>query len=374
MSAYSKVSTAACCIAGLLAVGVLYQPEPAHAQFGGIAGMLMGGFHFRMGGGGGGRYGSRHSRSGGERDDSDSSGNSARNDKVLASLGAPPSSVQVAIFKSVIIPNTLGAIGTKELMEVGKVLSKEGDRDWTCMASDIAEAYKKGGDVTQRKIEEALDAAIKSEKLDVFESFVGENWADDNLRTMILNRVVVELRVVQSNVCGQPRSADSLGNKPMDELKTVIQKAAQTTYRQIFEVSEMLAANRGLARFVQRLYQTRGRLPGDPSAQVRQNADETVINESKGALAKFESAIHPDKDGYGYALHYRAERILFDCLSDNVDKMSGKTVGAIRKDIRETSNSECVPWLEREFAANDHPPRAPNVIWSATGPKEVRQQ
>jgi hypothetical protein len=274
----------------------------------------------------------------------------------------------------VIIPNTLGAIGTKELMEVGKVLSKEGDRDWTCMASDIAEAYKKGGDVTQRKIEEALDAAIKSEKLDVFESFVGENWADDNLRTMILNRVVVELRVVQSNVCGQPRSADSLGNKPMDELKTVIQKAAQTTYRQIFEVSEMLAANRGLARFVQRLYQTRGRLPGDPSAQVRQNADETVINESKGALAKFESAIHPDKDGYGYALHYRAERILFDCLSDNVDKMSGKTVGAIRKDIRETSNSECVPWLEREFAANDHPPRAPNVIWSATGPKEVRQQ
>jgi hypothetical protein len=365
MSGYLKVSTASCFVAGLLAVGALCRPEPAHAQFGGIAGMLMhmGGFHFRTGGGGG----SRRSRGGGDKEDSDSSGNSARNDKVLASLGAPPSNVQVAIFKAVIIPPTLGAIGTKEVMEVGKVASKDGDRDWTCMVSELAKSYEKGGDVTARKVEEALDGAIKGEKLDTFESFGGENWTDDNLRAKILNRVTSELHIVHSrkDLCGAAESADNLGNKPMDELKTVIQKAAQTTYRQIFDVSEMLAANRGLARFVQRLYQIHGSLPNDASAQVRQNADEMIVNEAKGALERFEGSVRPDKDGYGYALHYRAERILYDCLSENVIKMSGKTVGAIRKDIRETSKSDCVPWVAKEFASGEHAPKPVSFIWSA---------
>src|ERR1700731_1189400 len=97
-----------CCAAALLALGSFIRPEPAHAQLGGIVGGLSGGgIRFHLGGGGGG--GSRRERasrhdSGDDSspDKSSSSSSSSRNDRVLASLGAPPSSVQTSVLKSVV--------------------------------------------------------------------------------------------------------------------------------------------------------------------------------------------------------------------------------------------------------------------------------
>ena len=86
-----------CCAAALLALGSFIDTQPAKAQFGGIIGAAIsgGGIRFNFGGGGGGSRrakSSRHENGDDTRSDSSSSNNS-RNDRVLASLGAPPSSV-----------------------------------------------------------------------------------------------------------------------------------------------------------------------------------------------------------------------------------------------------------------------------------------
>src|SRR4030088_1967519 len=94
-----------CCAAALLALGSFIRPEPAQAQFGGIiGGMIGGGLRFHLGGGGGGGGGrghrepaSRHESSSEDASsDKSSSSDKSRNDRVLASLGAPPSSVQTS--------------------------------------------------------------------------------------------------------------------------------------------------------------------------------------------------------------------------------------------------------------------------------------
>jgi hypothetical protein len=369
-----------CCGAALLALGSFARPEPAHAQFGGIIGAAIGGGGIRLNFGGGG--GSRRARSprqdtGEEsRSESSSSSRNDRNDRVLASLGAPPSSVQTSVLKSVVSSGLLGVVGsTQDLTKVGRTSSKDDDRDWTGRIQRIVDRFKREqdkrittpGDVTEHAIEQSLDAAFKKAKLDTFESFLGENWSAERLRVRILDRVAADL----------PHLFDgnNRGNAPMQDLDNLIQRAAESIYRRIFEVSELLAANRSSTLFVQRLYQTHGALVDD---QLRELADGMIVKASNAAIAKFEGAMRRDENGF--ALRYRARRIVFDCLSENVERITSSetgiaTVGEIKQKIEQTSLTECGTWLDNQFGTqarglNPQVPMPLRVIWTASGPKD----
>ena len=154
MRNHSYFWTVTCCGAALLAFGSVIRPEPAQAQFGGIPGALLGGglrFHFGGGGGGGGGS-SRHHASKDKSDDdssSSSSANNSRNDRVLASIGAPPSSVQTAVLKSVVSSGLLGVVGsTQDLSKLGQTFSKPG--------STISSARKPVGSIRRCRCRYAL--------------------------------------------------------------------------------------------------------------------------------------------------------------------------------------------------------------------------
>ena len=387
MTEHSSWTLTSCSLA-VLALASFLAPEPAHAQFG-IPGIRLnlGGFGIGIGGGGAARHpkASRHdggddsSQQSGSNSKNDSKGDSksdARNDRVLASLGAPSSSVQTAVLKSVVSSGLLGVVGsTQDLSKVGQTSSKDDDRDWTGRIQRIVDIFKREqdkrittpGDVTEHAIEQSLDQAFKNAKLDTFESFLGENWSSERLRVRILDRVLADL----------PHLFDgnNRGNAPMQELNTLVQRGAESIYRRIFEVSELLAANHSSALFVQRLYQTHGALVDE---QLREVADGMITKASNAAIAKFEGVLR--RDDNGFALRYRAQRIVFDCLSENVERISSSetgiaTVGEIEQKIDATARSECTTWLENQFgtqarAINPQVPMPLRVIWSASGPKD----
>jgi hypothetical protein len=390
MRKQSYVWKITCGAAALLALGSFIRPEPAQAQFGGIIGGLIGGgirFHLGRGGGGGGggghrEHGSRHDSSSDDSSSdkssssSSSSSDKSRNDRVLASLGAPPSSVQTSVLKSVVSSGLLGVVGsTQDLTKVGQTSSKDDDRDWTGRIQRIVDRFKREqdkrittpGDVTEHAIEQSLESAFKKAKLDTFESFLGENWSAERLRVRILDRVAADL----------PHLFDgnNRGNAPMQDLDNLVQRAAESIYRRIFEVSELLAANRSSTLFVQRLYQTHGGLVDD---QLREVADGMIIKASNSAIGKFEGAMR--RDDNGFAMRYRAQRIVFDCLSENVERITSSetgiaTIGEIKQKIENTTQTECASWLERQFGTqarglNAQEPMPLRVIWSASGPKD----
>jgi hypothetical protein len=280
----------------------------------------------------------------------------------------------------------LGVVTAKVQQKVGQTASKDADRDWTTKVVEIAQEFNKAlttekdnrgndrrravagdsGDVTEHAIEESLDAAYKKAKLDTFESFIGENWTSERLRKAILDRVQTDLPGL---FVGNNR-----GNVSMQQLNTLIQRAADSTYRRIFELSELLASNQSSALFVQRLYQTHG---GQIDDQVREIADGMIMKAAGAAIAKFEGPMRRDENGV--ALRYRAERIVYDCLSENVEEISSSsstdiaTASEMTQRIEKTAKDDCESWLENQFGTRDLTPQKPmpmRVIWSARGPKD----
>lgn len=300
------------------------------------------------------------------------------NEVVLASLGAPKSEEQTAVFKSINASGVVSTVGqTKDLGEVGVTVVNDDDRDYTKKIKELIAKVKDAqrrekdttaGDITEHAIEQSLEKAFKTAKLQTFESFLGENWSAERLRVMILSRVLIEIdRLI---VGGNNR-----GNAPMEEVDALIQKSAVAIYRRIFETSELLAANRGSALFVQRLYQTHG---GLVDAHLREVTDGMITKASAAAVAKYEALLRKDENGF--ALRYRAQRIVFDCLSESVEQISSSdkgiaAVGEIERNILTTSGSVCAAWLDHQFGAggDEIKPQKPyplRVVWSPTGPKE----
>ena len=163
----------------LLAVSAFGFPEPAHAQFG-IFIPRIGGFNMY------GR-GCRHCGSGRHsRDDdagNDDSGSRKDRNNRAATLAPPSSKVEnallhvVAVLNADELGNAPGDTGTnKALSPLGKAVSKEGERDWTEAIQKILKKFTENqdrhvttaGDVTEHALEQSLDNAIKSAKLDTF--------------------------------------------------------------------------------------------------------------------------------------------------------------------------------------------------------------
>ena len=348
------------CTALLLSVGSPEGPQPAHAQF------SIGGFGINIGGLMGGRYGgrsrgARSSRSKGSSEDSSSDNSESssrsersteRKDKVLASKGAPSAKDQVAILHMVGASENLGVVGsTKDLEQVGQTRSREDDRDYTGKIKKIIERFQKEqkkdksghpGDVTEAAIEESLAKAFATAKLDTFEKFVGENWSTERLRVAILDLVTVEI--------GRLFDGNNRGNAPMVALDSLIQRSAQSVYRRIFETSELLAANQSATVFMQRLYQAHGTLV---DGQTRESADEIIVRAATAAVAKYEPLLRQDENNV-FALRYRAQRILLDCLSANIDDISSsktamRAVSDIGKRVASASDQTCKDWLDYQF-------------------------
>ena len=375
-----------CCGSVLLATsgGLIVSAHAQLGQFGGIAGALMGHLgapHFNGSRGCGSRCRGNQSRD--DNSNTDNSSRSSDRTRNATTLAAPPSNVENALLRTVaqLNPDEVGASsendGTNKSLSssLGKAALKETERDWTEAVQKIINRFTANqdkrvtspGDVTEHAIEQSLDSAIKNAKLDTFESFLGENWTVDRLRLMVLDRVSDEL---DSLFKGNTR-----GYAPMQEVDNLIQHSAQAIYRRIFELSELLAANRSSALFVQRLYQTHG---AHAKEGLREDVNDMIMQAANAAMSKYEAAFRQNDNGY--ALRYRGKRIVFDCLSDNVDKISSSETdiaekGEIAQRVNGTSTTECATWLQNQFGTDIHAikPQKPvplRVVWSGAGPRD----
>jgi hypothetical protein len=366
---------------GTLALGsfIAADSAPVRAQFGIMNGLLGGGF-----GGGGGYYHHRRHYSGGSHsnksdDDANSSPSDSDSTHALASLAPPSSRDQTAVLKSISPSETLVEVGTSDDAQLtGKTDTSEADRDYTskveALITKIQEAQdsnrsNKEGDVTEHAILEALTDAIIRAKLPKFETFLGEEWSPERLRVMILERV--------TNQIGELFEGTNRGAVSMSDLDRMINKAAVEVYAELFETSELLAANRGSTLFVQRLYQIHGDLVKD---NVREDTEQLLLQASRLGAASLDPLFRRD-DLDGYALHYRAQRIIYDCLSYNVDAITASNSGMastaeIEKRLNDVVKQQCSKWVANQMLTPDGKGLKPQdpvplrVIWSTDGPKD----
>jgi hypothetical protein len=366
-------------LAGALTLtgGLLLDQSPARADpFGGFGG-IIGGF---MGGAPPGYYYKHQRRSYGPPRATSSAApppSPAESSRALAALAPPSTQDQIAMLKSVNPSQSLGAVGSSDDMEtVGKAGDVEANRDYTGKIDDLIRRIEvaqntqrsaKEGDVTEHAILESLDAAIKSANLQRFETFLGENWSAERLRVMILDRA--------NNEIGGLFEGTNHGVVTMNDLDTIIKKSARNVYARLFETSELLAANRGSTLFVQRLYQAHGDLV---SGDVRESAEQLLEQASAAGVAQLEPLLRRDPDAF--ALRYRAERIIYDCLSDNVEAISASDSGMasaaeISKRVLDVGQEQCSKWVGAQLIGPDgklkpQDPMPLRVIWTAEGPKD----
>ncbi|MFO1148277.1 MAG: hypothetical protein U1E62_07865 [Alsobacter sp.] len=299
-----------------------------------------------------------------------------RNSAVLARL-APSTQVQVAVLKGVIASASLGAVGsTDDLNVVGETASGERDRDYTAKIQDLIDRFKrqqsaqksyKEGDITEHAIQQSVTAVYKTANLQRFETFLGENWSAERLRGMIVDRAATDV--------GGLFDGTNKGLVSMADLDSIIQKAGRSVYLRLFETSELLAANRSSALFIQRLYQTHGDLV---SGDLREGAERLLLRASTSGSAQFDGIVR--RDDNAFALRYRIQRIIFDCLSENVEAVTSSDTGVatvveIEQRVFDVTTDRCVLWVSNQIRTDDgklkaQEPMPLRVIWSEAGPKD----
>ena len=297
--------------------------------------------------------------------------------RALASLAPPTTQEAQVILKSVTPSQSLGAVGaSNDLEQIGKDDNAEANRDYTGRIDDLirriqqaqnAQHSTKAGDVTEHAILEALESSIREANLVKFETFLGENWSPERLRVMILDRV--------QNEIGTLFDGTNRGEVTMNDLDLIIKKAAGNVYGRLFETSELLAANRSSTLFVQRLYQTHGDLV---NGEVRESAEQLLSDASASGAAPLEPLLRRDPNAF--ALRYRAQRIIYDCLSDNVEGISSSESGMansaeISKGVLDVTQQQCAKWVSAQLIGGDgkvktQDPMPLRVIWTAEGPKD----
>ena len=153
---------------------------------------------------------------------------------------------------------------------------------------------------------------------------------------MILDRV--------ENEIGGMFDGTNRGAVTMNDLDLMIKKAAKNVYARLFETSELLAANRSSTLFVERLYQTHGDLV---NGEVRESAEQLLADAAASGVAPLEPSLRRDPNAF--ALRYRAQRIIYDCLSDNVEAISSNESGMatpaeISKGVLDVTQQQCAKW------------------------------
>jgi hypothetical protein len=301
----------------------------------------------------------------------------ADSSRALASLAPPTTQQEQAMLKSVTPSQSLGAVGASDdLNQIGRDDNAEAGRDYTSRIDDLIKRIQvaqntqhstKEGDVTEHAILEALESSIREANLTKFETFLGENWSPERLRVMILDRV--------ENEIGSLFDGTNRGAVTMSDLDLMIKKAAKNVYARLFETSELLAANRSSTLFVERLYQTHGDLV---NGEVRESAEQLLADAAASGVAPLEPSLRRDQNSF--ALRYRAQRIIYDCLSDNVEAISSNESGMatpaeISKGVIDVTQQQCGKWVSAQLIGGDgklkpQDPMPLRVIWTAEGPKD----
>src|SRR5271155_3334835 len=275
--------------------------------------------------------------------------------RALASLAPPTTQEEQVILKSVTPGQSLGAVGASDdLDQIGKDYNADANRDYTSWVDDVikriqeaqsAQHSTKEGDVTEHAILEALNTSIHDTKLFRFETFLGENWSPERLRVMILDQVLNEL--------GGLFDGTNRGAVTMSDLNSIISKSTVNVYSRLFETSELLAANRSSTLFLQRLYQTHGDLV---NGDVRESAEQLLADASAAGVAPLDPSLRRDPNAF--ALRYRAERIIYDCLTDNVETMTSSESGMapsgeINQRVLDVTNQQCAKWASAQLIDAD---------------------
>jgi hypothetical protein len=369
-----------------------FDQSPAYANdaflrgfVGGMVGGMVGNMLMQQrfhGGGYGHRPAPARPYSGGAASSHSRPGNGAppspeESSRALASLAPPTTQEEQVILKSVTPGQSLGAVGaTDDLDQIGKDYNADANRDYTSRVDDVikriqeaqsAQHSTKEGDVTEHAILEALNTSIHDAKLFRFETFLGENWSPERLRVMILDQVLNEL--------GGLFDGTNRGAVTMNDLNSIISKSALNVYSRLFETSELLAANRSSTLFLQRLYQTHGDLV---NGDVRESAEQLLTEASAAGVAPLDPSLRRDPNAF--ALRYRAERIIYDCLTDNVEAMTSTESGLapsaeMNKHVLDVTNQQCAKWASAQLIDADgkvkpQEPMPLRVIWSAKGPND----
>ena len=255
---------------------------------------------------------------------------------------------------------------------------QEDDRDYTKKIEDLlAQLASKPddksssskssttSDITEHAVIEALNDAIRNSLLIKFETFRDESWSPERLRVMIVERLNVEL--------GDVLDAKKQQSITMHDLEVAIGKAARNVQARLFETSELLAANRDSTTFLLRLYQAHGDVSGD----VREHTEQLLQRAAADGVAPYEGLIQRDPNSYAY--RYRGERIVYDCLTENIETITSGESGVateaeIEKRINDINHDQCMKWVAAQLVGADgvlkaQEPTPLRVIWSADGPR-----
>ena len=290
---------------------------------------------------------------------------------------APTAAEQQATLRSVTLSHSLRSAGASgDADQIGEDEKAEANRDYTSRVDDLIARIKQAHsaqhstmklDVTEHAILESLETSIREANLVKFETFLDENWSAERLRIMILDRV--------QNEIGTLFEGANRDDTTMNNIDQIIRKAADNVYARLFEMSELLAANRSSALFVQRLYQTHGDFLDD---EVRKSADQSLSDASASGVAPLEPLLQGNPNSF--ALRYRAERIIYDCLSDNVEAISSIDSGVatwreIIKGVADVTQQQCSKWLSAQLIGADgkiksQDPMPQRAVWSAQGPMD----
>ena len=386
-SSFKRNLVATCAAMAALSGLQVVNPPPALADsLGGFMGGFFGGFVGGMMGGGG--YGYRHgygyrNGGGGRHHVTPGAGaatppSQAESSNALASLAPPTTSEQSAVLKRIVPVAALGSVGATDDLQRMTKYDSESDRDYTALVEDLAKKLTTKpddkspnskssitSDITQHSIMEALDNSIRDTQLIKFETFRDESWSPERLRVMIIDRVEIEL--------GDALDASKRVALTMHDVDVAFAKAARSVQARLFESSELLAANRNSTQFLLRLYQTHG----DVSSDVRERIEQLLQRAAAEGVAPFEALFLRDPNGY--ALHYRGERIVYDCLTENIETISSgesgmATEAEIEKRINDINHDQCMKWVAAQLVGADgvlkaQEPVPLRVVWSADGPR-----
>jgi hypothetical protein len=345
--------TAAICV---LALAIAAPAQPVFARNNGfgfgigagvaagiIGGAILNGQVKQPHGGGGG---------GGHKHDSDDDRDTSSKDNSSHSVALVRGSADV-VFKGIVVSKSLGAVGVEDAIDPTKQdFGREGQRDYNGAIKDLLKAIDataqshsrdgdsvlSQGDVTQHAIDRSVTHAYEDANLSTFEQFVGEQWTNERLRVAILERTTAE---VPGLLVGN--NFNKVEMAPIDE---IIQRSGRSIYARTLETSELIALNQATARFTRALFELRG-----PSVNndLRSGVEGMLLGASKASFSDYAERFI--RSEFGVVMRYRAERILDDCLTANLDEItsSGKqaaTRDQMNKKVQELSRGECRNWVK----------------------------
>lgn len=344
---------------GILAVCFALQSDIAQARDrggfgisigGGIAGAILGG----MNRGGGGRATStrrsgKSSRSHSSDDDKPSKTKAA----AVSSLAVVSASSSETVFKGMQVSKGLGTVGVEEEIDSGRIdQGREHNRDYSTAVKALFRKIgvtekantKDGssalaqGDVTQHAVDRSVAKAYESANLATFEQFKDEQWTQERFRVAMLERARGE---VPGLLFG-----NNFRRVEMDTIDEMIRRSGRAIYKRALETSELIAVNQATARFTRALYELYGPLEDE---NLRAGVEEMLLGASRLAFADYEERFV--RSEYGVILRYRAERILNDCLTRNIEDIVKKDAQqplkkqTMIKRVEELAGGKCRDWV-----------------------------